>query len=46
MTISKIYKSLKVYNDIKAIKKGRIVNRVMWRISGKITGKLFGSWFK
>lgn len=44
--LSLIYKVLKVVNDVKAVKNGRIVERLGWRVAGKLSGKLFGKWFK
>lgn len=41
-----IYKALKIVNDAKAVKNGRIVERIGWRIAGKFTGILFGKVFR
>lgn len=41
-----IYTMLKYFNDLKAIKNGRIVKRIGWRIAGKVSGRLFGRIFK
>jgi hypothetical protein len=44
--MNSIYKFLKIYNDVRAVKNGRIAKRIGWRISGKITGRIFGRWFR
>ena len=44
--MSLIYAILKYFNDLKAIKNDRIVNRIGWRIAGKVSGKFFGKWFR
>lgn len=39
--ISAIYTALKYYNDVKAIRKGRIKERIYNRILGKLFGRAF-----
>lgn len=39
--ISAIYKALKYYNDIKAIRNGRIKERIYNRLLGKLFGRAF-----
>lgn len=39
--INAIYKALKYYNDVKAIRKGKVKERVFNRVLGKIFGKAF-----
>ena len=43
---SLIYTLLKYYNDYKAIKNGKIAQRIGRRVTGKITGRLMGKLFK
>jgi len=43
---SGIYKALRISNDINAIKKGKIGQRIGRRAAGKATGKLFKKIFK
>jgi hypothetical protein len=44
--MNSIYKFLKIFNDVKAVKNGRIMKRIGWRVSGKITGRIFGRLFR
>lgn len=39
--ISFIYKFLKYYNDVKAVKNGRIKERIYNRLLGKLFGRAF-----
>ncbi|GGM19383.1 hypothetical protein GCM10011351_01540 [Paraliobacillus quinghaiensis] len=43
---SSIYKMLRVWNDIDAVKKGKVGKRVGRRVAGKATGKAFKKLFK
>lgn len=43
---SKIYKALRVWNDIDAVRKGRIGNRIGRRIAGRTAGKVIRKIFK
>jgi len=43
---SKIYKALRISNDINAIRKGKIGKRIGRRIGGRITGKGMRKFFK
>lgn len=43
---SKIYKLLRIWNDIDAIKKGRFEKRIARRSAGRFTGKLLRKLFK
>lgn len=43
---SKIYKLLRIWNDITAIRKGRIGKRIGRRAAGKVTGKWIGRLFR
>ncbi|WP_197046593.1 hypothetical protein [Oceanobacillus salinisoli] len=43
---SKIYKVLRIWNDIDAIRKGRVKKRVGRRVSGRIAGKAIRKIFK
>ncbi|WP_194841322.1 hypothetical protein [Salinibacillus xinjiangensis] len=43
---STIYKFLRIWNDVDAIRKGKIGKRVGRRASGKITGKAIRKLFK
>ncbi|MDP4549828.1 hypothetical protein Q9251_02925 [Alkalihalobacillus macyae] len=43
---SNIYKFLRIWNDIDAVRKGTIGKRVGRRVTGKITGKVMGRLFK
>jgi len=44
--ISFIYKFLKYFNDVKAVKNGRIAKRIGWRVGGKISGGFLNRLFK
>jgi len=39
--INSLYKTLRIMNDINAVKKGKIARRTGRRLAGKSTGKLF-----
>ncbi|QKS70274.1 hypothetical protein FLK61_26295 [Paenalkalicoccus suaedae] len=43
---SEIYKMLRIWNDIDAIRKGKIKQRIGRRIVGKATGRGIGKLFK
>lgn len=43
---SKIYKVLRIWNDVDAVRKGRIGKRIGRRMTGKITGKAMRRLFK
>ncbi len=43
---SKIYRLLRVYNDVNAVRKGRVKHRTGRRVGGKITGRLLRKLFK
>lgn len=43
---SLIYKALRISNDINAVKKGKIGQRVGRRVAGRTTGKLMRKMFK
>ena len=43
---SKIYKILRIWNDIDAIRKGKIGKRIGRRVVGKVTGRGIGKLFK
>ncbi|ARK31196.1 hypothetical protein [Halalkalibacter krulwichiae] len=43
---SKIYKMLRIWNDIDAIRKGRIGKRVGRRVVGRASGKAIRKLFK
>lgn len=43
---SKIYKALRISNDINAIMKGKAGKRIMRRLAGKLSGKGIGRMFK
>ncbi|MET3681946.1 hypothetical protein ABID56_000025 [Alkalibacillus flavidus] len=38
---SRIYKVLRIWNDVDAVRKGRAGKRVRRRVAGKATGKMF-----
>ncbi|WP_194840941.1 hypothetical protein [Filobacillus milosensis] len=42
----KIYKFLRIWNDVSAVKKGRVGKRVGRRVVGKATGKALRKLFK
>ena len=37
---SQVYRTLKLVNDVKAVKNGRVPRRIGRRIYGKITGRI------
>ncbi|WP_407268977.1 hypothetical protein [Radiobacillus sp. PE A8.2] len=43
---SKIYKMLRIWNDVDAVRKKKVGKRIGRRISGKIAGKTIGKLFK
>ncbi|MFC0015903.1 MULTISPECIES: hypothetical protein [Allobacillus] len=43
---SKIYKFLRIWNDVDAVRKGRVGRRVGRRVAGKGSGKLLRKLFK
>ncbi|MBU6080558.1 MULTISPECIES: hypothetical protein [Allobacillus] len=43
---SKIYKFLRIWNDVDAVRKGRVGKRVGRRVAGKGSGKLLRKLFK
>ncbi|MBD1222785.1 hypothetical protein [Virgibacillus halodenitrificans] len=43
---SKIYKVLRIWNDVDAVRKGKISKRIGRRISGRIAGKTINKLFK
>lgn len=43
---SKIYKFLRIWNDVNAVRKGRVGKRVGRRVAGKGSGKLLRKLFK
>lgn len=43
---SKIYKMLRIWNDIDAVRKGRVGKRIGRRVAGRITGRGLGKLFK
>ncbi|MFC4401773.1 hypothetical protein [Gracilibacillus xinjiangensis] len=43
---SKIYKIFRIWNDVDAVRKGRVGKRVGRRVAGKATGKLLRKLFK
>lgn len=43
---SNIYKILRILNDVNAVRKGRVKQRMGRRVSGKITGRLLRKLFK
>ena len=43
---SKIYKMLRIWNDVDAVRKGRVGKRVGRRVAGKATGKALRRLFK
>ena len=45
-TKSIIYAILRVWNDISAVKRGKIGKRIGRRVAGKATGRLMGRLFK
>jgi len=45
-TKSRIYKFLRLWNDVSAVKKGKIAKRIGRRAVGKTTGRLLSRLFK
>lgn len=43
---SKIYKMLRVWNDVDSVRKGRIGKRIGRRVAGRISGKIMSKLFK
>ncbi|WP_200865969.1 hypothetical protein [Thalassobacillus devorans] len=43
---STIYKVLRVWNDVDAVRKGKIGRRIGRRTAGKVTGKIMRKLFK
>ncbi len=43
---SKIYKFLRIWNDVDAVRKGRVGRRIGRRVAGRSTGKLLRKLFK
>lgn len=43
---SNIYKMLRIWNDIDAIRKGKVGKRIGRRVAGKATGKALRKLFK
>lgn len=43
---SNIYKMLRIWNDIDAIRKGKVGKRIGRRVAGKVTGKALRKLFK
>lgn len=43
---SKIYKVLRIWNDVDAVRKGRIGNRIGRRLAGRAAGKVIRKIFK
>jgi hypothetical protein len=43
---SKIYKALRIWNDIDAVRKKRVGKRIGRRVVGKATGKMMRKLFK
>ncbi|WP_017186818.1 hypothetical protein [Alkalibacillus haloalkaliphilus] len=43
---SSIYKFLRIWNDVDAVRKGRVGRRVGRRVAGRATGKAFRKLFK
>lgn len=43
---NKIYKGLRISNDVNAVLKGKAGKRIMRRITGKMSGKGMGKLFK
>lgn len=43
---SKIYKVLRIWNDVDAVRKGRIGNRIGRRVAGRAAGKVIRKIFK
>jgi len=45
-TKSSIYKFLRLWNDVSAVKKGKVGKRIGRRVAGKTTGRLLRKLFK
>ncbi|MBM7598016.1 hypothetical protein JOC34_000373 [Virgibacillus halotolerans] len=43
---NKLYRMLRISNDINALRKGKMFKRIMRRLAGKATGKGIGRLFK
>lgn len=43
---SSIYKFLRIWNDVDAVRKGRVGKRIGRRVAGRATGKGIGRLFK
>ncbi|MGJ9381550.1 hypothetical protein [Salipaludibacillus sp. CF4.18] len=43
---SSIYKILRIWNDVSAVKKGKVGKRIGRRVAGRVTGKGIGKLFK
>lgn len=43
---SKMYKVLRIWNDVDAVRKGRIGNRIGRRVAGRAAGKVIRKIFK
>ncbi|WP_226037591.1 hypothetical protein [Aquibacillus saliphilus] len=43
---SKIYKVLRIWNDVDSVRKGRVGKRIGRRTAGKATGKMMRKLFK
>ncbi|WP_198510278.1 hypothetical protein [Bacillus solitudinis] len=43
---STIYKILRIWNDVDAVRKGRVGKRIGRRVTGKATGKMMRKLFK
>ncbi|GAQ18047.1 phage protein [Oceanobacillus picturae] len=43
---SKIYKMLRIWNDVDAVRKGKVGKRVGRRVAGKASGKMLRKLFK
>lgn len=39
------YKALAISNDVNAVRKGKVVRRVLRRVYGRLTGKAAAKWF-
>ena len=45
MRLGKVYTALKIANDMRAVRNGRVGRRVARRAAGKATGRLLGRLF-
>lgn len=43
---SRIYKVLRIWNDVDSVRKGRVGKRIGRRITGRATGKMMRKLFK